>query len=65
LVCFGSTHTLDGDITSFEGFNRATDQWVDHADLGAYVYKGEPGATRITEAEAASSSGSSSPRRAR
>jgi hypothetical protein len=30
---------VDGDITSFEGFNRATGQWVDDADLGAYVYR--------------------------
>lgn len=43
----------DGDITSFESFDRTTGQWVDDLDLGAYVYKGEPGATRITEAEAA------------
>ncbi|MEA2618022.1 MAG: hypothetical protein QOE72_3805 [Chloroflexota bacterium] len=50
---FRINHNTDGDITSFDSFNRRTGKWVDDPDLGAYVYKGEPGATRITDAEAA------------
>lgn len=50
---FRINHDAKGDITSFDSFNRRTGGWVDDPDLGAYVYQGEPGATRITEAEAA------------
>ena len=50
---FRINHNADGDITTFDSFDRRTGTWVDDPDLGAYVYKGEPGATRITEAEAA------------
>jgi hypothetical protein len=50
---FRINHDEQGHITSCESFNRRTCQWVDDPSLSGYVFKGEPGATRITKAEAA------------
>ena len=54
---FRVNHNADGDITSFDSFNRRTGTWVDDPDLGAYVYKGEPGATRSPRLRLLGSSG--------
>jgi len=38
---------------SYETFNRSTGEWKDDPSNAMYVMQGEPGATLITEAEAA------------
>jgi len=51
LFCIN--HDREGEMTSFETFNRRTGKWVDDPAKAAYILQGEPGATMISEGEAA------------